>query len=295
MEKKSVLRIELGNMIIKAVMHGFLEGESRPGAKIHNHAAFEFHMLMRGRAALEVAGKTVYLEEKDAVLIAPEVFHRFVSEEADSAVFSFTFFVEKSRGKEGFDYEGKIRGRLNVKEPLIVLPHNCLIEECLQRSIAQVQEESAFAEDRVKAWLMLLFTEIADVSEQQMEYSEELTDSVIEKDARIYQIEEYFNDHYMENISLKNLAERLYLSEKQTDRMIRKAYGEGFRRHLSQIRLLIAQELLTDTELEIGEIAEKVGYQSYKGFFIAFKEKTGLTPLQYRTEQKRRLSARCKR
>ena len=37
-----------------------------------------------------------------------------------------------------------------------------------------------------------------------------------------YIIEEYFNEHYMENISLNELSLRLYLGKQQTERIIKK-------------------------------------------------------------------------
>ena len=88
----------------------------------------------------------------------------------------------------------------------------------------------------------------------------------------------------MENISLKNLSEILYLSEKQTDRMIKKAFGEGFRQHLCRIRMLVAQRLLTDTDKSVEKIADEVGYRSYNGFYISFRQKHNMTPIEYRNQ-----------
>jgi AraC-like DNA-binding protein len=99
-------------------------------------------------------------------------------------------------------------------------------------------------------------------------------------------IEDYFNEHYMEDVTLKDLANRLYLSEKQTDRMIKKAFGEGFSQHLCKIRMLIAKDLLTDTDKDVSEIALDVGYKSYNGFYLAFKQYVKMTPNQYRAKYK---------
>lgn len=122
------------------------------------------------------------------------------------------------------------------------------------------------------------------VNENSSRLSSSVDDYAGELDTRAFMIEEYFNEYYMENLSLKNLSEKLCLGEKQTDRLIRKVFGEGFSNHLSAVRITIAKKLLRGTKKEIGEIAAEVGYQSYTGFYLAFKKKTGKTPMQYRTE-----------
>ena len=95
-------------------------------------------------------------------------------------------------------------------------------------------------------------------------------------------IEEYFNEFYMKKINLKKLSKRLFLSEKQTERIIKKSFGVSFREKLSKIRIANAKKMLAETGLEIRDIAEACGYSSYNGFYLAFREKTKMTPNEYR-------------
>lgn len=286
MNKYSVLKIEMGNITIKAVMQGFWNGENQPGSPMHNHAAFEFHMLLRGGVILETEQELVQLNEKDSVLIPPEVFHSFKNQKNESAILSFSFFIEKNRRKNGADYEWIVKEKLQGIEHLIVFSQNMQIEETLTKIVANIYENSLVTEERIKAQFMLFFAEIFSLIEDRTGAVYDYESDATENDTRIFMIEEYFNEYYMENISLKNLAERLYLSEKQTDRMIKKAFGESFRQHLCKIRLHVAKKLLKETDKEIRVIAELVGYESYNGFYMAFKEKTGMTPQGYREQHK---------
>lgn len=282
MKKGSVLKVDIGNITIKVVMQGLWHGEVQLGSPMHNHAAFEFHTLLRGSAVLETNQESIHLKEKDSVLIPPESFHGFQKQEKGSATMSFTFFMEKNRRKNVADYEQLITQRLTSAAEPVVFSQNLQIEEHLTGIMSNLYSHSLVAEDRIKAQFILLFTELFSLFEDQESAVYEYGGDTVENDTRIYMIEEYFNEYYMEPISLKNLAERLYLSEKQTDTMIRKAFGEGFRDHLCKIRLLIARKLLTDSDKDIRKIAEEVGYQSYNGFYLSFKGKTGMTPSEYR-------------
>lgn len=51
---------------------------------------------------------------------------------------------------------------------------------------------------------------------------------------------------------------------------------------LTTIRVQVASQLLETTELPLGEIAERVGYQSESAFSKVFQKRTGLTPFGYR-------------
>jgi len=48
------------------------------------------------------------------------------------------------------------------------------------------------------------------------------------------------------------------------------------------VRLSKAKELLCETTLRIGKIAERVGFESPYSFSHLFKAKTGMTPGEYR-------------
>ena len=282
MKRNSVLKTDMGNITIKVVLQGFKHSGSFHESSMHNHAAFEFHMLFKGTVTLETAKKDIPLQEGDSVLIPPEVFHSFKSPNKGAAILSFTFFVEKNRKRDGADYERLIDTRLKTTDFPIVFSQNLQIAECVTKILSDIYINSLVSEDRVRAHFTLLFSEIFSLLDERTDIIYDYDDVATENDTRIFMIEEYFNEYYMENITLKNLSEYLYLSEKQTDKIIRKAFGEGFRDHLANIRLHIAKKLLSGTDAEIREIAESVGYQSYNGFYLIFKKKLGITPQKYR-------------
>lgn len=49
-----------------------------------------------------------------------------------------------------------------------------------------------------------------------------------------------------------------------------------------EVRLAKAADLLAQTGLSVGEIASRTGFNQQSYFGKRFKEKTGMTPLEYR-------------
>jgi AraC-like DNA-binding protein len=101
-------------------------------------------------------------------------------------------------------------------------------------------------------------------------------------DKMIPEILKYINNNYNHNISLTELARRCYFSPSYFSRIFKECFGMSFIEYMNEIRMKKALELLEKTEQSNENIAFEVGYKDKKQFYILFKNKTGMTPNQYR-------------
>ena len=60
------------------------------------------------------------------------------------------------------------------------------------------------------------------------------------------------------------------------------------RARITAARIMAAKQLLTDSELQVREIADRLGFASQGYFGRFFRNKTGLTPNAYREAEKRK-------
>lgn len=96
-------------------------------------------------------------------------------------------------------------------------------------------------------------------------------------------IQLYLYEHLTEDISLKRLAGKFYLSETYLCDMFKKQTGQSIFGFLKHIRLHRAKTLVAEnTQLTFKEIAAMCGYQDYSYFGQQFKKETGMTPEVYR-------------
>lgn len=93
---------------------------------------------------------------------------------------------------------------------------------------------------------------------------------------------QYMNSHYAENLSLKHVAEHVFLSPNYIGELLRLELGISFTDQLIQIRIQRAKELLHDPSVKLYEVAQSVGYQNIGYFTNLFKRVTRYTPKQYR-------------
>lgn len=95
-------------------------------------------------------------------------------------------------------------------------------------------------------------------------------------------IEEHIFTRYHAPEGLEGLAQKLYLSPRQTRKLVKSFYGEDYKTLIIRQRMEMAQIFLESQQLSLEEVAEKIGYRSYSGFHLAFVRQFGITPGQYR-------------
>lgn len=101
-------------------------------------------------------------------------------------------------------------------------------------------------------------------------------------DHNIMFIMNYMMNNY-NTLSLKSLSSFFGYSERQMTRILKDYTGKSFTIIIQDIRIQQACELLRNTEIPVGEVAETIGYSNLSHFYSIFKKVHGVTPAQYRT------------
>jgi AraC-like DNA-binding protein len=92
--------------------------------------------------------------------------------------------------------------------------------------------------------------------------------------------------HYTEGITVGQTAEYAGVERTHFTRHFHSRIGVTPIYYLQQLRIGKAKELLAVTEYSHAEIAQTVGYPDLFTFSKAFKRWTGLTPKQYRVQER---------
>lgn len=91
--------------------------------------------------------------------------------------------------------------------------------------------------------------------------------------------------HYAERISLKSLAETLYVSPPYLCKLFKKHTGQNLSEYLAAFRVHKAKQLLQNPRCKVAEVAELVGFNDARYFSTTFKKYCGFSPLEYRNRQ----------
>lgn len=96
--------------------------------------------------------------------------------------------------------------------------------------------------------------------------------------ALVEELKDFLTLHVDEDIPLDALAERFGISRRHITRLFRDGTGSSVGEFQQRIRLQTARKLLSDTDLPIGEIAFRVGFDSGTALAHAMRRVDGCSP-----------------
>lgn len=115
-------------------------------------------------------------------------------------------------------------------------------------------------------------------------------DGEINKDMvkRIETVFGYIEENYQNDITALEMAQRCNLSYSYFSRLFTKIMKRNFREYLNYVRVTKSERLLTSSELNITEIAMRVGFSTSSYFIQQFKLYKDISPKQYQLRYKAR-------
>ncbi|GHN00656.1 transcriptional regulator [Cytophagales bacterium WSM2-2] len=100
----------------------------------------------------------------------------------------------------------------------------------------------------------------------------------------VLKAQDWMEQNFREKITADQLAELVQLGKKTFFRRFKKATGENPLNYLQKLRMETAKRLLESKDITFNEVTWKVGYTDASSFHKAFKQETGLTPIDYRNK-----------
>lgn len=98
----------------------------------------------------------------------------------------------------------------------------------------------------------------------------------------IKQIHAFLLAHFNEHYTIDFLAEHFTISPTVMKKCFKGVYGDSIYSYMKRYRLQVAERLLREGTLSIGQIAEQIGYLNQNKFTSAFCAEYGIPPTSYR-------------
>jgi len=112
------------------------------------------------------------------------------------------------------------------------------------------------------------------------------TDVIAVKDPHVISAVRFIRNFACEGISVEDVVDQADVSRSVLQRRFKKYLGHTVHEIIIRTQIKRAKELLLETELTIAAIAEKTGFRHTEYLGVVFKDKTGMSPGQYRREQR---------
>ena len=250
----------------------------------HSHDIVEMAFVLSGVGRYRVDGEVFSIQEGDFLIFNPGVKHQalFCPDAEVPATEFFVGFSDVQFGDLPLNYMPLPGGG--------VLYHTAgELRRRLARICASMQEENAVCRQgryfMLKSYLVQMILLVVREQCRPMEKSRGCSFESVNRKYLVEQILSYFEEHYSEKISLDQIAENMYLSPFYISKIFKSETGDTPIRHLIDIRLEKAMELLkSGWQGSIQEVAARVGYDDAYHFSKLFKKRYGLSPSQARRQ-----------
>ena len=107
---------------------------------------------------------------------------------------------------------------------------------------------------------------------------------------KIREILKFIQEHYQEPLQIEALAARQGISSRFLRRYFTQEIGMSCLDYIQALRLNKAKELLWETSKSVTEIALETGYGTPQYFSRIFRQEIGMTPSEYRSSWKEKVS-----
>lgn len=120
-----------------------------------------------------------------------------------------------------------------------------------------------------------------DIGDLLERYQNELLISISSQNIKLNQILNYLSQNCKNDFSLVSVADKFDISPTYLSKLIKKEKGKSFLEIVTDIKMNNAKKMLA-SGISTDEVCEMVGYSSVKYFSKIFKDRTGITPKEYK-------------
>lgn len=265
------------NYPVKVVPHqDIISDVGYPNTHIekHWHRSLEIVLVYNGSFMLWIDGSTIEMKHGDIKIINKEEPHEFYdfkgSEQGGcSILISYSFMKEIFSDIDNLYFE---------------LDNNHPAYRELMNAMLRMQEiyynNDEFYNLQIRSVMYDLLYLLMKFFRKE---KSEVLDAKSQKHEKKYkEIITYLNQHYMDNISLHEVATIFGYNPEYFSRSFKKYMGVNFKNHIVKLRLNAGKRLLLGTDKTITDIAMEVGAPDAKSFIRDFKKIFEVTPARFR-------------
>lgn len=243
--------------------------------QIHTHEDFELLYLLNGSVCVNVEDEEFNLNPRDMLIVNPDKRHSY---RGDSDVFLAKFMISYTKLAELLDQEVILFWCNSVTD------RNKAYDE-LREIITQIFNQYNANDARGHIYLKSLYYQLLHVITSNFLLTSSDIRFQVERDRaddRMQEIMRYLRANFRQNISLQDLADKMYLSTAYLSKYIKKSCGVNYMELINSVRLDRSMEELIYTDAAVMKVAMDCGFASVAAYNKVFKEKYKCTPSEFR-------------
>ena len=240
----------------------------------HNHNAFELRLVQGGNGVILADGARFPVRDGDLFITPPLTYHCFLPED-NSAVSYLSIRFSLQPGERHAEVYESALARLSV--PLLLRTDDDWAARLLVRMDREFRDCRPGYMSRVGALSTSLILTVLQAlfPDANLRWNDACEAYDIHRET---QIEQFFSQRFREDVSIADLASELFVSTRQTNRILYGLYRCSFSEKLLATRLENVRVRLHGSGSSVSEIASSCGFRTMSYFYTAFRRYFGCSP-----------------
>lgn len=231
----------------------------------HNYYEIIFYVGCSGYCILN--GERFEIDRPCLFLLTPKDFHEIVMEDRAESYSVNISFTEQIIDKK--------LAEVVMAGPVVLYLKDQLLQFLIEDMFRIYENQSSYREIQLKHLLNDILIRILENGVHTKQQNTEIHPVVRGGIA-------YIITHLSEQITLADISKRFGVSETYFSHLFRQSVGVPFKQYQLARRIEYAKSMLAEKGLSILEIGSECGFATPSQFNRVFKEKTGMTPSQFR-------------
>ncbi len=249
---------------------------------LHHHDFYEIYFFLSGKVQYNIESRSYLLTPGDILLISPLELHQPVFGQEPQSYERIVLWIDK-RFLEGISPPGiDLAACFNASTPghANLLRPEGSVRQFLSFLLEQLMEEKESQEYAGEYFALSYLVQILVVLNRQALRHRRDMEAKASPDSVVYQILSYINEHYSEDLTLDDLANRFFMSKYHLSREFGRLVGTSVHRYIVQKRLVMAKQMMQDGS-PATEVYPHCGFGDYSNFYRAFKAEYQITPREF--------------
>ena len=250
----------------------------------HNHDYYEINYVISGKCVENIGNRAFVLEEGDFLFMPPAVFH--TSLPVDDSICVNILIKNKLIGEFenkfiSSDIDNYLTRMQKQRSYIVFKARQTLAFETANRLLEHFRSNQTgkkYMALYAESLTLNLLLELAECDFEETAFSPKKQFSTTDVSGAILQ---YIRDN-ISSATLESVSSYFGYSPAHLSRIIKKHTGNSFSTFIMLQRMLRAEQLLSQSDIPIGNIPELIGLDSKEYFSRVFKRFNNISPSEYR-------------
>ena len=254
--------------------------------QLHSHSYTELHYSLEGYVVYQFSNDHILkLEAGEWVLIPHNYPHKIIEYSDQYIKFSCSFYIsDQVTNDASTPNPNQIITEILSSNELCHAPITDFTETLIRQLYDQLFSNHIFKKNIIENLTQsIILDTLSNLSAQTQDI--EYTDMDVNERFNI--AVQFINDNIDRKISRQDVANKVYLSSRQLDRIFNKIVSVSVAEFILEKKCEKAKELLTTTSLSINTISDQLGFSDISYFNRYFKKRTNKPPNKFRKSAKK--------